>query len=115
MNDVIEHHGVKGQRWGVRKQRVTVGKHVKNAVSSTASKIKKINTETAPARLSKLKKKAKRKDIKKWMSYGVSVVYSMQGNDEAAARMRKTGRIYSRDATRLKLKVSAMQEKYNLE
>jgi len=24
MNDIIEHHGVKGQRWGVRKKRVVV-------------------------------------------------------------------------------------------
>ena len=115
MNDIIEHHGVKGQRWGVRKQRVTVGSGVKNAMSSTASKIKKLNTKTAPARLSRLKKKARINNTKKWMSYGLSVVYSMSDRGEDAARMRKVGRIYAHDAGRLNLKVAAMQKKYNLE
>ena len=115
MNDIIEHHGVKGQRWGVRKQRVTVGSGVKNAMSSTASKIKKLNTKTAPARLSSLKKKARKNDTKKWMSYGLSVMYSMADNDAKAAQFRKIGRTYAHDAGRLKLKVSAMQKKYNLE
>ena len=115
MNDIIEHHGVKGQRWGVRKQRVTVGSRAKNALSSTSSKIKKINTATAPARLASLKRKAKKNTTKKWMSYGLSVVYSMSDRGEDAARMRKVGRIYAHDAGRLNLKVAAMQKKYNLE
>ena len=115
MNDVIEHHGVKGQRWGVRKQRVTVGKSMKNAVSSTASKIKKHNTEMAPARIARLNRKAKRNTIKKRMSYGLSVVYSVAGKSEEAAKLRKAGRRYSSEATRLNFKVSDMKEKYGLD
>lgn len=34
MNDIIEHHGVKGQRWGVRK-RVSVSGSVKKKISSS--------------------------------------------------------------------------------
>lgn len=115
MNDIIEHHGVKGQRWGVRKQRVSIGSGVKKAASSTLSTIKKVNTATAPARLSGLKRKAKKNTTKKWISYGLSVVYSMADKGEQAAKLRKVGRQYSRDAARLNLKVSAMQRKYGLD
>ena len=34
MNDIIEHHGVKGQRWGVRR-RVSVSGSVKKKISSS--------------------------------------------------------------------------------
>lgn len=115
MNDIIEHHGVKGQRWGVRKQRVSIGSGAKKAASSTLSAIKKVNTHTAPARIARLNRKAKRNTIKKRMSYGLSVVYGVAGKSEEAAKLRKAGRRYSSEATRLNFKVSDMKEKYGLD
>ena len=37
MNDIIEHHGVKGQRWGVRRRVLTSGPEKKKPHSSDAA------------------------------------------------------------------------------
>ena len=37
MNDIIEHHGVKGQRWGVRKKRVRTANSSRGASKSKST------------------------------------------------------------------------------
>lgn len=46
----LEHHGIKGQKWGVRKKRVSIGSGAKKAASSTLSTIKKANTAKRKAK-----------------------------------------------------------------
>ena len=46
----LEHHGIKGQKWGVRKKRVSIGSGAKKAASSTLSTIKKANAAKRKAK-----------------------------------------------------------------
>lgn len=41
MNDIIEHHGVKGQRWGVRKRVSSIRSSTRNNKSSDAARSQK--------------------------------------------------------------------------
>ena len=67
LDDVLEHHGVKGQKWGIRKQRPTLG-----------LARRRVNTGTAQSSTSKYTKNAKNrkgyssKDYQKYRKRGIS-------------------------------------------
>lgn len=67
MSDVLEHHGVKGMKWGVRKRRDDGG-----GSGGRSSKSKKPPKEKAPSRRERRKAKSaerQRADIKKAEAY----------------------------------------------
>ena len=46
----LEHHGIKGQKWGVRKKRVSIRSGAKKSASSTRATIKKVNAAKRKAK-----------------------------------------------------------------
>ena len=50
MNDIIEHHGVKGQRWGVKRRRISgTAKRASTTNSSRSASKSKSKSTTAPS------------------------------------------------------------------
>ena len=82
LDDVLEHHGVKGQKWGIRKQRPVLGlarRRVNTGVSSAKSRLSKYTKN------SKKRKGYSSKDYKKYRKRGMNHNQAI----EAAKRDRK--------------------------
>lgn len=59
--DFLEHHGIKGQKWGVRRTPEQLG----NRIKSGAKKVKSLISNKRSERASKVRKKEKRIPLKK--------------------------------------------------
>lgn len=82
LDDVLEHHGVKGQKWGIRKQRPVLGlarRRVNTGVASAKSRLSKYTKN------SKKRKGYSSKDYKKYRKRGMNHNQAI----EAAKRDRK--------------------------
>lgn len=82
LDDVLERHGVKGQKWGIRKQRPVLGlarRRVNTGIASTKSRLSKYTKN------SKKRKGYSSKDYKKYRKRGMNHNQAI----EAAKRDRK--------------------------
>ena len=89
MNDIIEHHGVKGQRWGVRRRVLTSGPEKKKSHSSDAAasqkKWKKMYANRSKMSTKELKEAVNRLDLENQLAQNISKIPRTRSQRATAA------------------------------
>ena len=102
MNDIIEHHGVKGQRWGVRRRVSTSGPEKKKSHSSDAAtsqkKWKKTYANRSKMSTKELQEAVTRLNLENQLSQSISKIPRTRSQRAVSAISKFAGNIIQQQA-----------------